>query len=46
MNKSMMGWGAVIVGILIILSEVLTWPSWTSYLWGILVLLWGLMSFK
>jgi hypothetical protein len=46
MNKSMMGWGAIIVGVLMILTEVMAWPGYLNYIWSVLVLIWGAMAFK
>ena len=44
-SKSMMGWGAIILAVLIVLSELMAWPGWTSYIWAALALIWGIMSF-
>ena len=43
MNKQVMGWGAIILAVLIALGEMLTWPGWTNYLWAALSLIWGIM---
>ena len=46
MDKKMMGWTAVAVGILIALNEGLGWNDGLNYLWAAIVALWGLMSLK
>lgn len=42
-SKGLMGWGAIILAVLIALGELMTWPGWTSYVWAVLALLWGIM---
>jgi len=46
LSKGMMAWGAIIVGVLIALTEFMTWSGSLNYLWAVLVLVWGLMAFK
>jgi hypothetical protein len=46
MSKGMMGWTAVVVGILIAATEFLGWNGNLNYLWAILVLVWGFMGMK
>ena len=41
-----MGWTAVVVGVLMLLTEWQQWNGNWNYLWGVLVLLWGGMSLK
>jgi len=43
MSKAFMVWSSVIVGILIALTEAMTWPGSLNYLWAILVIIWGFM---
>jgi len=45
-SKQVMGWGVVIVGVLIGLTEFMGWSGSLNYLWAVLVLIWGFMSFK
>ncbi len=45
-SKQTMGWGAVVLAILVALTEALTWSGSLNYLWAVLVLIWGFMSFK
>jgi len=46
-NKIIMGGGAVLVAILIALTAFFSsWPEWLHYIWALLVLIWGLVSFK
>jgi len=45
-SKKMMGWGVVIVAILIALTQAANWSGSLQYLWALLVLIWGFMSFK
>ena len=45
-SKGVMGGGAIIVAILIALTTYMTWPGYLNYIWAVIVLLWGLMSFK
>jgi len=46
MSTKMMGWTAVVVGILMGLTEFMGWSGSLNYLWALLVLIWGFMSFK
>lgn len=46
LSKSVMGWGAVIVAILMALTQALSWTGSLNYLWAALVLIWGFLSFK
>jgi len=46
MNKKTMGWTAVVVGVLMALTEYLAWTGSWNYLWAVLVIVWGLMSLK
>tara|TARA_Y100000034_G_C6881899_1_gene404253 strand:+ start:635 stop:778 length:144 start_codon:yes stop_codon:yes gene_type:complete len=43
-NKEQMAYGAILVGVLIALTQALGWPSNLNYLWAVLVLAWGLMK--
>jgi len=45
-SKSMMGWGAVLVGVLIAATTFLEWNTNLNYLWSLLVLIWGFAAFK
>ena len=42
----MMGYGAVLVGVLIALTEFMSWPGYLNYVWAVLVLAWGAMALK
>ena len=46
MSKQMMGWGAVIVGILMASTQYFALPGNLNYVWAVLVLVWGLKAFK
>jgi hypothetical protein len=46
LSKGMMGGGAVLVAILIAVTELMSWSGSLHYLWALLVLIWGIMSFK
>ena len=41
----MMGWGAVVLGLLVAANQLWNWGS-LMYLWALLVVVWGAMSFK
>lgn len=45
-SKSTMGWGAVVVAVLMALTEALAWNGNLNYLWAVLVLVWGFMAMK
>ena len=45
-SKKTMGWSAVLVGILMALTEYMSWNGNLHYLWALLVLVWGIMAFK
>ena len=44
-SKTIMGGGTVLVAILLVLTTLLNWPSSLNYVWAVLVLIWGIMSF-
>jgi hypothetical protein len=46
MDKKTMGWGAIVVGVLVALTEFMTWPGYMNYVWAILVLIWGITALK
>lgn len=46
MNKGMFAWTAVIVGVLIALTEAMSWSGTLNYVWAALVLIWGFMAMK
>ena len=46
MSKGMMGWGAVLVGVLIAATEYFGLSGNLNYLWALLVLIWGVKAFK
>jgi len=46
MDKKMMGWVAIVVGVLIALNQYMTWNGNLNYLWAVLVLIWGIMALK
>lgn len=37
-------WGAVIVGALILFTRAFNWPQRLYYVWGLVVLLWGVAA--
>ena len=43
--ESMMGGGAVLLGVLIAAGTYLKWPNWTNYVWAALALVLGVLSF-
>ncbi|MBI3334428.1 hypothetical protein HYZ97_02990 [Candidatus Pacearchaeota archaeon] len=43
-SKGVFGGSAIIVGVLIALTELLSWPAMLNYLWALLVLIWGFMA--
>jgi len=40
-----MGWGAIVLSVLMVLTVVLNWPKWLHYVWAVMVLISGLLSF-
>jgi hypothetical protein len=46
MDKKMMGWTAVVVGLLMAATEFWAWNGNFNYLWAVLVLVWGIMDLK
>ena len=45
-SKSVMGGGAILVGILIAITEWKALAGNLNYLWAVLVLIWGIMAYK
>ena len=46
LSKPVLGWGAILVGILIALTEYLAWSGNVNYLWAVLVLVLGIATLK
>ncbi|MBI2057364.1 MAG: hypothetical protein HYT63_00030 [Candidatus Yanofskybacteria bacterium] len=46
MSKKTMGWGAVLVAVLIAATQYFNLSANLNYLWALLVLVWGLKAFK
>jgi len=46
MDKKMMGGGAILVAVLMALTEYMSWPGYLNYIWAIAVAAWGLMYLK
>lgn len=44
MNKGLFSWSAVVVGVLIALTELMSWSGSLNYLWALLVLIWGFIA--
>ncbi len=44
-SKTIMGGGAILLAILIALTQVLTLPSYLHYVWAAIALIWGIVSF-
>lgn len=42
--ETFIGGGAILLGILIILTTALKWPKWFYYLWAALALIWGIIA--
>lgn len=36
--------GPILLGVLILLTVFLKWPTWVHYIWGVVAILWGLLS--
>ncbi|MEK6914370.1 MAG: hypothetical protein AABW83_01855 [Nanoarchaeota archaeon] len=43
LSREVMGGGAVVVGILLALTELMQWPGSLNYIWATLVLIWGIL---
>jgi len=41
-SKEVLGWGAVVVGVLMALNQYLVWSGSLNYLWAVLVILLGI----
>ncbi len=46
MSKGLMGGGAIVLAILIALTQATGLTDSLQYIWAILVLVWGFMSFQ
>ena len=44
MSKAVFAWSAIVVGILIALTEAMAWSGTLNYLWALLVLVWGFLA--
>ncbi len=43
-SKKVMGWGAIILSVLIVLTTNNGWNSSLNYLWAVFVAIWGFIS--
>jgi uncharacterized protein (DUF983 family) len=39
-----MGWGAIVLAVLMALTVALKWPKWLHYVWAVMVLVSGILS--
>ena len=46
LSKTQMGWGAIVVGVLIALTQLFGWSGNLHYLWAVLVLIWGIVALR
>ncbi|MEK9194478.1 MAG: hypothetical protein AAB884_01575 [Patescibacteria group bacterium] len=46
MSKNLLGWGALVDGVLILMTQYFGWPDSLNYLWGALAVIWGIIAFK
>ena len=46
LSKGMMGGGAILLAILIVLTMLLDLPETLNYLWALLALIWGILTLK
>ena len=44
LSKGIMGWAAVVAGVLIALTEFMEWQGYLHYIWAVLVLIWGIVA--
>ncbi len=44
LSKTVMGVPAVVVGLLIALTQYMGLPGYLQYVWAVLVLLWGVLA--
>lgn len=44
-SKTMMGGGAILLAILIVLTVVLSLPETLHYIWALVALVWGILTF-
>lgn len=40
-TQQTIGWSGIVIGILVILNQYLSWPGELQYLWGLIVLALG-----
>lgn len=43
-SKQLMGWGAVVLAVVITLTQAFGWPSSLHYFWAALALIWGIIT--
>lgn len=46
LSNGMMSGGAILVAILMVLTQLMSWPGYLHYIWAALVLIWGLMALQ
>lgn len=45
LGASVMGGGAILIGLLIAATAAFNWPKWLNYIWAALSLIWGISAF-
>lgn len=44
-SKTIMGSGAILMAIVVSLTNFLAWPSYLHYIWAVVIAVWGIISF-
>lgn len=43
-SKNVMGYGAILLAVLVALTQAMSWSGSLNYLWAVLALVWGIMA--
>lgn len=45
MPENFFGGGAILMGVLMIVTSAFKWPAWLNYIWAVFILIWGVIAF-
>ncbi len=45
LSKTIMGSGAILMAIVVALTNLLSWPNYLQYIWAVVIAIWGIITF-
>lgn len=44
-SKTILGSGAILMAIVVSLTNLLAWPNYLQYIWAVVIAIWGIITF-